>query len=42
LAWDGKGLVLDLGQVPDEILDEMVKWRNEKVERENEEYRKQR
>ncbi len=36
LAWDGKGLVLDLHRVPTDILKLMILWRNEKVERENE------
>lgn len=36
LAWDGKGLILDLDKVPDHILNLMVNWRNAKVEAENE------
>jgi hypothetical protein len=42
LAWDGKGLVLDLTQVPDEILEDLIQWRNEKVDRENDEFKKYR
>jgi hypothetical protein len=40
MAWDGKGLTLELSQVPDDILRMMIHWRNEKVEAENEETRK--
>lgn len=36
LAWDGKGLIIDLAKVPDHILNLMVNWRNAKVEAENE------
>jgi hypothetical protein len=35
LAWDGKGIVLDATQIPDDLMDQLVEWRNECVEREN-------
>lgn len=35
LAWDNHGLTLDLTHIPDDILRQIVDWRNEKVEAEN-------
>ena len=36
LAWDEKGMVFNLEQVPDDILKKLVVWRNERVAEENE------
>jgi hypothetical protein len=36
LAWDEKGMVFNLENVPDEILKLLVYWRNEKIQEENE------
>lgn len=36
LAWDGKGCVIDLTKVPDDMLKLFVRWRNEKVTEEAE------
>ncbi len=41
LAWGSggeKGLVLILNDIPDDVLREMIGWRNEKVEQENFEF----
>jgi len=41
LAWGSggeKGLVLVINDLPDDVLREMIVWRNEKVEQENYEY----
>jgi len=35
LAWDDHGLTLALNDLPDEILNRIAEWRNEKVEAEN-------
>jgi hypothetical protein len=35
LAWNSKGLVVDISRCPDNILLKMVDWRNEAVENEN-------
>lgn len=35
LAWDNHGLTLQLDNVPDQILNLILQWRNEKVEAEN-------
>lgn len=40
LAWNSKGLTLNLNNVPDYILDLMVGWANEKIEAANQELRK--
>ena len=42
MAWgsEGKGLVINLAEVPDDILNLMTGWRNEKVEAENEQHSK--
>jgi len=36
LAWDEKGMVFNLENVPDDILKRLVEWRNERVQEENE------
>lgn len=36
LAWNGKGLFINLREVPDQLLDQMVEWANAKIEEENE------
>lgn len=36
MAWDGKGLVTDLNNLPDYVLDLFTEWRNERVTEENE------
>ena len=36
LAWAGKGLFINLSEVPDQILDQMVGWVNQKIDQENE------
>lgn len=36
LAWDEKGMVFNLENVPDDILKKLVDWRNERVNEENE------
>jgi len=35
MAWDGKGFVIDLTRVPDDILRFFITWREEKIEEEN-------
>jgi len=35
LAWDGRGLTVDLTNVPDQIMAKFVEWRAEKIEEEN-------
>ena len=40
LAWNGKGLFINLKDVPDDILTLMVEWTNEAIEKENAEMRK--
>jgi len=35
LAWNGKGLILNLREVPDQFLEQMVGWANEKIEAQN-------
>jgi len=35
LAWDNHGLNLNLNDVPDDMLQLIAQWRNEKVEAEN-------
>ncbi len=35
LAWDEKGMVFNLENVPDDILKKLVEWRNERVNEEN-------
>jgi hypothetical protein len=40
LAWDGKGMVFNLENVPDDILKLLVGWRNQRVEQEEAEYKK--
>jgi hypothetical protein len=43
MAWgsDSKGLTINLAEVPDDILKLMVDWRNDRVEEENDQARKQ-
>ena len=36
LAWDGKGFHLNLKQLNDSELDQILKWRDERVKEENE------
>lgn len=36
LAWDDKGMVFNLENVPDDMLKKVVEWRNERVREENE------
>jgi len=35
LAWDNHGLILNLNEIPDDMLQLMARWRNDKVEEEN-------
>ena len=35
IAWDGKGLILNLTEWPDDLLEHLVVWRNERVEQDN-------
>lgn len=35
LAWDNHGLTLVLNDIPDDILQQLASWRNERVEMEN-------
>lgn len=35
LAWDEKGMVFNLDNVPDDMLKLIVQWRNERVQEEN-------
>lgn len=35
LAWDNHGLTMVLNDVPDDIIKQMIQWRNEAVEAEN-------
>lgn len=37
LAWNSKGLIVNLKDVPDRILTLMVEWANERIEREQSE-----
>lgn len=36
LAWDGKGFIVDLRKLPDDVLDMFFDMRNERVKEENE------
>jgi len=36
LAWDDKGMVFNLENVPDDMLKKIVEWRNERVQEDNE------
>lgn len=36
LAWDEKGMVFNLENVPDDMLKKIVEWRNERIDAENE------
>ena len=44
MAWgsESKGLVINLAEVPDDILKLMIDWRNDRVEEENEQARRPR
>lgn len=35
LAWDDKGMIVNLDELPDDILQLFLRWRNERVEEEN-------
>ncbi len=37
LAWNGKGVYINLSDIPDRVLDLFVEWSNEKITQENEE-----
>jgi hypothetical protein len=34
MAWDGKGFIIDLTRVPDDILRLMIAWREERIDEE--------
>ncbi len=38
MAWNGKGMTVELNDLPDQVLDMFVAWTNEKIEKENEEH----
>jgi hypothetical protein len=40
LAWDEKGMVFNLENIPDDMLKRIVEWRNERVKQENEKLKK--
>jgi hypothetical protein len=35
LVWNGRGLTINVKDVPDQILDEFIGWVNEKIEEDN-------
>lgn len=37
LAWNGRGLILTLNNLPDHIIEMMIGWANEKIEAQNRE-----
>jgi hypothetical protein len=36
LAWDGKGFAVDITRLPDNVLDQFLEWREERLKAEEE------